>query len=186
MSHTTAIDTVVVKDIEALKMTAKALTKAGIKCSVVKNAAPRLYYADQLQRAPHNRPSEICDYILRLDGCKYDIGFLKNKDGSYYPVTDFHAGYVASVLGVACTPEKVRERIAKRNEEIAKWHKTAKPGQVCPLKELTTFDVHCQYAVGKFTREYATHAMTRMAFMRGQKCKEVIRPDGTRAVKVTL
>lgn len=69
----------------------------GIKCSLVENTTPRAYFADQagLGKAP---------LILRLDDCKYDIGFYPDGAGAYEARTDFWNGHVEKVLGApACS-----------------------------------------------------------------------------------
>ena len=90
MSHTTTIKGVPIRDIEALTEAVKELNAKGVKCSLVKDQAPRMYYANQHKK---------CDYVLKLNDCPYDVGFDKNPDGSYAPVTDLFSGHVAKLLG---------------------------------------------------------------------------------------
>ena len=39
-----------------------------------------------------------CDFVLKLNKGQYDVGFEKQKDGSYLPIFDEHANYVGSQL----------------------------------------------------------------------------------------
>ena len=89
MSHTTVIRSVEIKNINALKAAVQELIDSGIKCELVENAKPRMYYDNQ-----HG----ICPYVLKLHGTKYDVGFEKHGD-NYLPVFDVHAGYVMSQIG---------------------------------------------------------------------------------------
>lgn len=41
----------------------------------------------------------VCDYILRLENSPYDVGFAKQKDGSYLPVFDSWAGHLQKQIG---------------------------------------------------------------------------------------
>lgn len=92
MSHTTAIKSVPIKDIAALKRAVADLQSEGIKCELVEGQRPRMYYKDQ-----HG----ICDYVLKLPG-SYDVGFDKQKDGTYAPVFDSHANHVGKHLAASC------------------------------------------------------------------------------------
>lgn len=96
MSHTTTIGSVVVTDIKALKKTVTQLNKMGIKCELLTNATPRMYYRSQEVDLAN------LDYVLKLHGSKYDVGFTKNEDGSYSPVTDLYNNQVANQIGAAC------------------------------------------------------------------------------------
>ena len=87
MSHTTTVKSVPIKDTSALHAAVSDLQQKGIRCSLLTNAKPRMYYADQLQRHL-GQGNELCPYVLRLEDTAYDIGFLQQKDGSYTPVFD--------------------------------------------------------------------------------------------------
>ncbi len=93
MSHTTVMKNVVIKDISALKQAISALKGKGINCSLLENAKPRMYSSNQ---------SPTCDYVLRLEDGKYDVGFEKQKDGTYAPVLDTWDNNVSNQIGATC------------------------------------------------------------------------------------
>lgn len=103
MSHTTTLKTVSIKDVAALRATVSELQAAGVDCELVENARPRMYYDTQ-----HG----VCDYVIRLNKSRYDVGFDKQADGSYVPVFDEWGGHVGTELGATC-------RIARTDEERA-------------------------------------------------------------------
>ena len=93
MSHTTKLNNVVIKDIYALKQAVSALKSKGINCELLENATPRMYSSNQ---------GESCDYVLRLNDGKYDVGFQKQKDGTYVPVLDTWSDHVSNQIGATC------------------------------------------------------------------------------------
>lgn len=94
MSHTTAIDNIVFSDIAALTAAVNELNTKGVKCSLVKGGVPRAYYANQAGMG-------VADYVLKLDGCQYDVGFYHDKaKNGLVAKTDLFANHVAGVLGV--------------------------------------------------------------------------------------
>ena len=89
MSHTTTIHSVKVTDIRALENAVRDLQNKGVNIDLVRDQAPRMYYRDQ-----HGK----CDYVVKLSG-NYDVGFVKQEDGSYSPVFDEWNHDVANSLG---------------------------------------------------------------------------------------
>ena len=47
MSHTTAIDSVIISDVAALQAAITELSREGISCELLENAKPRAYYSSQ-------------------------------------------------------------------------------------------------------------------------------------------
>ena len=84
---------VVIRDISALKQAVSALKGKGINCELLENAIPRMYSSSQ---------GDSCDYVLRLNGGKYDVGFQKQKDGTYVPLLDTWSGHVSNQIGATC------------------------------------------------------------------------------------
>jgi hypothetical protein len=101
MSHTTKLKSVVIRDVAALKAAAAELQANGVKCAIVENAKPRMYFANQ---------HKDCPYVLKLDG-PYDVGFEQQEDGTFVPVFDEHANYVGNVIGAgkSCPMPNTRE-----------------------------------------------------------------------------
>ena len=100
MSHTTSIKGVNIKDVSAMRAAVQTLKNNGIRCDLLENARPRMYYADQ-----HGN----CDFVLKLHDGQYDVGFDKQSDGSYNPVFDEWGQHVGKQIGASCpmpnTPE---------------------------------------------------------------------------------
>lgn len=98
MSHTASIKAVKIQSISALRAAVQELNeKHGIKCSLVENTKPRAYFQDQPGMG-------LAPFVLRLDDCKYDIGFYPDPKGGYEARTDFWQGHVEKVLGAqACS-----------------------------------------------------------------------------------
>lgn len=109
MSHTTTLKTITIKDVSAMRSAVLDLVAGGIRCQLLENAQPRMYYAKQ-----HGK----CDFVLNLQDGQYDVGFDKQTDGSYAPVFDEWGGHIAGQIGASCpapnTPEgQAQHRIGK-------------------------------------------------------------------------
>lgn len=103
MSHTTTLKSVVIRDVSALRSAIEALRQEGVNCELREGAKPRMYYGNQ-----HGK----CDYVLHLGDSPYDVGFDRQKDGSYVPVFDEFARHVAKQIGAACPlPDTAEGRI---------------------------------------------------------------------------
>lgn len=100
MSHTTKLKSVEIKDVSALFSAVGDLKAAGIRCDLVQNAKPRMYYNDQ-----HGQ----CAYVLKLHDSQYDVGFDLQKDGTYAPVFDEWGNYVGGQIGAACPMPNTQE-----------------------------------------------------------------------------
>lgn len=98
MSHTTAIKSIAITSIPALRKAVEFLQSKGIKCSLRENDTPRAYYSNQAGMGK-------ADFVLKLDASRYDVGFYKGEDGKYEARTDFWQGDVERVLGVPATAE---------------------------------------------------------------------------------
>lgn len=94
MSHTATVKHVVISSIQALRDAVKELNTSGVQCTLVENAKPRAYFANQ-------QGMEVAPLVLQLgNGCPYDVGFYPTPDGKGYEArTDFYAGHVAKLLG---------------------------------------------------------------------------------------
>lgn len=88
MSHTTTVSEVVIKDIAAIRDTVKELQQQGIKCELLKDTVPNMFYRNQ---------HKACAYVLRLEGCRYDIGLEKNGN-QYDMVFDEYGDHLKSIL----------------------------------------------------------------------------------------
>jgi hypothetical protein len=104
MSHTTKISTIKFVDIDALTKTTDELQKMGIKCSLVKDQVPRMYYSNQ-----HG----ACKYVLKLNDCQYDIGFdYDEASKGYVPVFDDWQNKIADILGCKCKTTNNEEKLS--------------------------------------------------------------------------
>lgn len=137
MSHTTEVE-LEVREESILKQAEKLLKKEGVNCNLKKNAIPRMYYRDQLQRHL-GRDSEVCPYVLELPDASYDLAFVESEtvDGKkcLKPYFDDWNGTsvtpVSAVLGN--TFDGTREH----------WSGKKKA------------DVQQQHSIGKFLQSYA-------------------------------
>lgn len=110
MSHTTTIGSVKITDIKAMEKAVADLKAEGINCELVQNQKPRMYYKDQ---------GQVCDYVLKLNDSQYDVGFVKQEDGSYAPTFDEWNNYVGSQIGAACPLPDTRE--GRAQHQIGKF-----------------------------------------------------------------
>jgi hypothetical protein len=98
VSHTTNIKSVPILSVTALRRAVQELQEAGVACSLVENAVPRMFYQNQLQKHL-GRESDVCDFVLRLDRSRYDVGFFRNAAGALEPVFDDWQKDVAKQIG---------------------------------------------------------------------------------------
>ena len=92
MSHVTRLSGIKYSDVKAIEQAVADLQKQGIKCSLVRNQKPRVHGMDA---------SPVCDYVLKLNGA-YDVGFEKQKDGTFSPVFDSYQNHVGKEIGATC------------------------------------------------------------------------------------
>jgi hypothetical protein len=90
MSHTTSLRTLKIVDIAALEEAVQYLNENGAKLEFLKNARPRMYY---------ERQQELCDFVVKVHGSRYDVGFKKGEDGTYYPIFDAWQGDLRAQIG---------------------------------------------------------------------------------------
>jgi hypothetical protein len=90
MSHTVKVKSVVIRSVSALRAAVSELNSKGIVCELLNDQKPRMYFDGQ-----HGK----CELVLRMQGCKYDVGFEKQKDGTYTPVMDTWSNYLKDVIG---------------------------------------------------------------------------------------
>lgn len=103
MSHTTTLKGVAIRDVAALRTAATQLKAKGVNCELVENVKPRMYSTQQ---------GPTCEYVLKLNDGRYDVGFHKQSDGTFAPVFDEYQRHVGKQIGAdvnACpmpdTPE---------------------------------------------------------------------------------
>jgi hypothetical protein len=176
MSHTTTLNSIAIKDVRALQKAVAELKKQGVRCDLVPNCAPRLFYSDQLQRHL-GRKDEVADYVLKLHDSPYDMAFLKEKDGSFTPVFDSWRG---------AKPEGCQ--ISTKDGRIGIRDILGVPlTDNTPLGQMTRAQAEMVYGVGKFTREYAKHAALNKAMALGRPIKSIhATPDGKVQIKIKL
>lgn len=99
MSHTATVKAIKIVSIPALRAAIAELAASGVRCSLIENATPRAYFANQAGMG-------AADFVIKLDDSPYDIGVYKTADGSYETRTDFFSGKVEKILGAkARSPE---------------------------------------------------------------------------------
>ena len=94
MSHVTTIDTVPIKDIDAVKKAVKELKKLGVSCELLKDSRPRMYF---------NSHEELCDYVIKLNESPYDIGLRRKEDEGkfkeYELIFDGYKNHICKLVG---------------------------------------------------------------------------------------
>lgn len=131
MSHTTTIKGVAISDAEVMARAVRNLQNKGVSCSLIENATPRMYYRSQEAEVG------VCDYVLKLPGAKYDVGFKKQEDGTFAPILDEWANSVAGQIGAgSCF-------VPQTAEEKSMW------------------------SIGQFSQEYAKEAAIKAASRQG-------------------
>lgn len=138
MSHTTTLRGLAIRDTSAIHSAVNALQAKGLKVSLKLNAEPRMYFANQWKNPGQSYGRNgVCDFVLALDGCPYDVGLDLKQDGTYAPVFDEWAGHVRRAIGAAASVKTASK------EESA------------------------QAALGQFLQEYARHAAINSAVAQG-------------------
>lgn len=84
----------------ALASAVAELQGKGIRCDLVDDVVPRMYYKDQVK---------ACEKVLKLHDSQYDVGFQMQEDGSLLPVFDKWNNHIKDVIG---STHKVKEPTA--------------------------------------------------------------------------
>ena len=79
MSHNVLINNIKIASLPALRMAIQELTREGVKISLDEGTNTFRTYPGQ---------SNKCDLAIRLPNEPFDIGLVKQQDGSYAPVFD--------------------------------------------------------------------------------------------------
>lgn len=107
-----------ITNIAALTAAVAELNASGVKCSLVANETPRAFYSNQEGMGK-------ADYVLKLDGAKYDVGFYKQPTGIYEARTDFWGGSIEKCLGAkASKPENAEQARMGRLFQLYGVHAT--------------------------------------------------------------
>ena len=175
MSHTTTVKSVPIRSITALQQAVAKLQAQGVKCELVQNAQPRMYYADQLQRHLKQK-SEICPYVLKLPDAYYDVGFLQQEDGSLVPVFDDY-NYPSRTVKETQTGKSGIAGVlgATWKGKVEHWSGSQDDKQ----KEQT------RYSIGKLMNAYSTAAAVEKAVRSGYTVESTkVKADGTVEIMV--
>lgn len=98
MSHTSTIKGIQLKDARAIEAAVADLIREGVKITLLTNTKPRMYYASQANEIGN------CEYVLRLDKSRYDVGLKwDEKKGEYTAYLDTWAGEVSGQIGATCS-----------------------------------------------------------------------------------
>lgn len=130
MSHTTTLKGVAIRDVQAMRAAVAALKAKGVDCDLVENETPRMYYTKQ---------GETCDFVLRLNKGRFDVGFTKQRDGTYAPQFDEWGRHVGNQIGA--------------------------DANVCPVP--TSPEGRAQHQIGQFMQEYTKAATVNAAVASG-------------------
>ena len=138
MSHTTTLSNVAIRDISALRKAVTELQQSGVNCELVEGGVPRMYFSKQ---------GDECEYVLKLNDGKYDVGFKYESDqDAYVPVLDTYSGHVGKQIGA-----------------------------MCPMP--TSQEGKAQHAMGKLMQGYAKNAAINAAVQQGYSVDQVTVDD---------
>jgi hypothetical protein len=99
MSHTTVINNIEVTDVNALRQAVQELKSKGVDCSLIENAIPRAFYANQAGM------SDKADIVVKDNSGPYDIGFYRRGDGKGYEMRmDTYGGSIGKSFGTSESP----------------------------------------------------------------------------------
>lgn len=93
MSHTTTIDSVTIKDVNALRSAVEELKRNGVNCDLVEDQIPRAYYSSQAgmdSKAP---------FVVKLNDSRYDVGLYSDGKGGFEARADLFGGDISRSLG---------------------------------------------------------------------------------------
>ena len=136
MSHTTTLAAVAIRDVSALLAAVAKLQARGIDCELVRDQTPRMYYADQ---------AEKCEFVLKLNDGKYDVGFKLQEDGTYAPTFDEYKHHVGNQIGADVN--------------------------VCPMP--SSHEGRAQHQIGQFMQAYTECATINAAVAQGYSVDSV-------------
>lgn len=148
MSHTTTLKNVAIRDANAMRQAVAELQAKGIKCQLAENCKPRMYYGEQ---------GEVCEFVLKLEDGKYDVGFQLQEDGTYAPQLDTWNNEVGKQIGA--------------------------DADVCPVPNSSAG--RAQHAIGQFMQGYSKHAAINAAVQQGYSV-EASEVDAEGNVQLTL
>jgi len=146
MSHTTTVSEVRVHSKAALSAAVDMLrSRNGLKISMKDNAACRLWGSNTVH----------CEHVVAIDGCRFDVGFQKAKDGiGLVPVFDSHGGELAVHIGQGAAQAKTPAEHALSN-------------------------------IGKLMQEYAFQAIWMEALMQGATVNHMTNDAGQYVLTVS-
>lgn len=134
MSHNVTISGVKIHNLDALKQAVSELNaEQSLGIEIVPNGSMRGW----------NGRTEKAELVLRFPGCRYDIGFNRDKEGAYVPRfedmagSDFgqHIGVTpgaqtieGQALGFNRDPQSAIGRLVQRTNVITAEHEAARNG----------------------------------------------------------
>lgn len=176
MSHTSTIKDTPIKSITALEAAVRRLQEAGVKCSLKRNAVPRMYYNDQIAKhIQAKRPNdyrfhanpEECDFVLQLDEAYFDVAFLRTKEGHLEAVWDDFAYSGAGSYSNDLRPTKGISAVlgAKFEGRVEHWSGLREGAMA--------------HSIGKLMQEYSRAATIEVAGQSGLSLMgETVTEDG--------
>jgi hypothetical protein len=186
VSHSTTIKTVPLKSQSALRAAVRELANKGIDIELLENTKPRMYYTDQIAKQivgskgaegfTFNQDPDICDFVLKVPGSYYDIGLLRNSDGSgYTPVFDDYCGRPVSGAPTTEAMRGLKHILGNKYDgKVEHW-----AGQRDDVEGSL-------FSIGKFLAGYTKHATIEAATMAGHFVQGCIEDLETGEIKLTL
>jgi hypothetical protein len=186
MSHSTTIKTVPISSQSALRAAVSELQNRGIEIELLENEKPRMYYANQIKKQivgneaaktfDFNEDPDVCDFVLKVPGSYYDIGLLRNADGSgYTPVFDDYTGGPVSGAPTTAAMRGLKSILGNKYDgKVEHW-----AGQRDDVEGSL-------FSIGKVLASYTKHATIEAATMAGHSVAGCIEDPETGEIKLTL
>lgn len=184
MSHSTTIKTVPISNESALRACVAELKQKGIDVELKSNAIPRMYYRNQIARQiagssgaeafEFNSDPDVCDWVLEVKGSHYDIGLLRNADGSgYTPVFDDYTG--GPTYNSNSRLQGLKDILGNKYDgKVEHWSGNREDNE------------GSLFSIGKFLAGYTKHATIQAATLSGHMVESCIEDEETGAIELVL
>ena len=186
MSHSTTIKTVPISSRGALRAAVSELQAKGLNIELAENCKPRMYYDNQINKQivgkegaeefDFNEDPDVCDFVIKVPGSYYDIGLLRNANGTgYTPVFDDYCGMPASGAEITVGMRGLKDILGNKYDgKVEHW---------AGVRD----DVEGSlFSIGKFLAGYTKHATIEAATMAGHTVAGCVENPETGEIKLTL
>lgn len=185
VSHSTTIKTVPIKSQSALRAAIAELQSNGVNIELQENCKPRMYYKNQIAKQivstakegefSFNEDPDVCDFVIHLPDSFYDIGLLRQEDGSYTPVFDDYCGGPVSGAPTTAQMKGIKSILGHKWEgKVEHW---------AGRKEGNDSQLH---SIGKFLQGYTKQTVVEAATLAGHMVSGFTENEKTGEIQVHL